>query len=117
MLSKFSGLRCRLGDLALVVGDEPECLANIGQVVRVIDVYREFPAEWGFHWLVQPLSSLPSPVLIEDVRTRDKYVVYDNDPRAYLDCWLKPLRDMDETAELTKVAKLSNSELREKTHL
>ena len=57
MTYQFRGLRCRPGDLAVIVQDEPECQANIGQLVRVVCVSYEFPDELGFQWEIQPLSS------------------------------------------------------------
>jgi len=63
MVDIYRGLRCRPGDLAVIVQDEPECKINIGQVVRVIEEYTKFREEMGVHWLVQPLSSrgVPGP--------------------------------------------------------
>lgn len=103
MEDRFTGLRCQPGDLAVIVQDDPECLANIGQLVRVIKKYDGFPEEWGFHWWVQPLSSQPSPVVIEDVQTRARHVEFDNGPRAHLDAWLRPLRDSTDTDGLPDV--------------
>ncbi len=34
MTDFYSGLRCRPGDLAVIIMDEPECQANIGQIVE-----------------------------------------------------------------------------------
>ncbi len=95
MEARFAGLRCRPGDLAVIVQEDPECLANIGQLVRVIRKYHRFPADWGFHWWVQPLISQPSPVIIEDLETGARRIEFDNGPRAHLDAWLRPLRDSD----------------------
>ena len=64
MTYQFRGLRCRPGDLAVIVQDEPECQANIGQLVRVVCVSYEIPDELGFHWEIQPLSSKPSPFVV-----------------------------------------------------
>ena len=37
MVDIYRGLRCRPGDLAVIVQDELECQANLGQVVRVLE--------------------------------------------------------------------------------
>lgn len=100
MVDRFRGLRCRPGDLAVIVQDEPECQANIGQIVRVLKESFEFPDELGFHWEIKPLSSHPSPVLISHHRDKrlNRQVIYDTGQRAHLDAWLRPLLD-DEGAE------------------
>lgn len=36
MVDHFSGLRCHPGNLAVIVQDEPECRARIGQIDRVL---------------------------------------------------------------------------------
>jgi hypothetical protein len=105
MDDRFSGLRCRPGDLAVIVQDEPECQANIGQIVQVIQEYEEFGPEWGFHWVIQPLSKRPSAVLIGRPGSKNRHVVYDNNSRAHADAWLRPLLDTNDPDEMTLVVK------------
>lgn len=100
MVDRFQSLRCRPGDLAVIVQDEPECQANIGQIVRVISEYTLFPDELGFHWLVEPQSSQPSPVLV-GMPGAKCIVVYDNGKRAHYDGWLRPLLDTQTIEEMT----------------
>lgn len=100
MFDRFQGLRCRPGDLAVIVQDEPECKANIGQIVRVISEYTLFPDELGFHWLVEPQSNQPSPVLVGMPGSKC-IVVYDNGKRAHYDGWLRPLRDTENAEDMT----------------
>ena len=82
MVDRFSGLHCRPGNLAVIVQDVPECRANIGQIVRVLCEYTELPDEMGFHWLVEPQSSQPSPVLVGISGKIQSVLVYDNANRA-----------------------------------
>jgi hypothetical protein len=105
MADRFSGLRCRPGDLAVIVQDEPECQTNIGQIVRVIQESDEFGPEWGFQWLIQPLSKRPSAVLIGRPGSKNSHVVYDNNGRAHADEWLRPLLDTHEPDEMTLLVK------------
>lgn len=114
MIDRFSGLRCRPGDLAIIVQDEPECQANIGQIVRVLEEYTEFPDEWGFHWRIKPLSESGSPVLIVDPRTKTQRLVCDNQSRAHYDDWLRPILDTDEADAITQILGVpQESELKE----
>lgn len=101
MGNRFSGLLCRPGKLAVIVQDEPECRANIGQIVRVLCEYTEFPDEMGFHWLVEPQSSQPSPVLVGIPGKTEFVLVYDNANRAHYDGWLRPLHYTQSTDEMT----------------
>jgi hypothetical protein len=106
MVDRFSGLRCRPGDLAVIVQDEPECRANIGQIVRVLCEYTEFPDEMGFHWLVEPQSTQPSPVLVDIPGKTESVLVYDNANRAHYDGWLRPLLYTQNPEELALLASL-----------
>ena len=104
MFDRFSGLRCRPGELAVIVQDEPECRANIGQIVRVLRECNNFPDELGFNWLVEPLSSQPSPVLIGAPCQTQCTVVYDNANRSHYDGWLRPLVETQLPDEMTLLA-------------
>ena len=117
MVDIYRGLRCRPGDLAVIVQDEAECQRNIGQVVRVIEEYTQFREEMGVHWLVQPLSSTASPVLIEDRSGTKPRVVWDNQPRAHYDGWLSPLLDTDSADQMTQITGVPlSSEWRDPIH-
>lgn len=106
MVNRFTGLRCRPGQLAVIVHDEPECKANIGQIVRVLRKYTGFPDEMGFYWLVEPQSSQPSVVLVGTPGHPDCTVVYDNANRAHSDDWLRPLVDTQSPDGITLLADL-----------
>jgi hypothetical protein len=117
MVDIYRGLRCRPGDLAVIVQDEPQCQANIGQLVRVIEEYTQFREELGVHWLVQPLSACDSPVLVEGRSGQDPRVVWDNQPRAHYDGWLRPLLESNDADEMTEIAGIPlHSEWRDPVH-
>lgn len=49
-------LRCKEGDLALIVYDEPECAANIGKLVEVRGPLM-FNSDYQKHcWLIRPVQ-------------------------------------------------------------
>ena len=50
-------LRCKAGDLALVVQDEPGCRANIGRVVEVRGPVQTNPRIGLQCWLIRPAGS------------------------------------------------------------
>ncbi len=117
MVDIYRGLRCRPGDLAVIIQEEPQCQANIGQVVRVIEEYTQFREEFGVHWLVQPLSASDSPVLLEASNGQASRVVWDNQPRAHYDGWLTPLLQSDDADVMTEIAELPpHSECRDPEH-
>ncbi len=116
MVDIYRGLCCLPGDLAVIVQDEPACQANIGQIVRVLKEYTEFPESLGCYWLVQPLSNQPSPVLVGTPGTGDDRLTHDNAPRAHYDGWLRPLLETPEPEEELRAEDL-HSEWRDPAHL
>lgn len=50
-------LRCKEGDFAIVEYDDPPCIANVGQVVRVIGQLQPGVGNGLPSWLIEPLSA------------------------------------------------------------
>jgi hypothetical protein len=118
MADRFSGLRCHPGDLAFIVQDEPECRTNIGQIVRVVGEYISSNRTPMFYWLVEPQSSTPSAVLVGKLGSNDCELVYDNDPRAHQDAWLRPLRVTGQPKDMALTTELPiQSEWKDPAHL
>ncbi len=117
MVDLYRGLRCRPGDLGVIVQDEAPCRANIGQIVRVLCEYNEFPESQGCYWLVQPLSTQPSPVLLGTPGSGGDFkLIHDNAPRAHYDGWLRPLMETPEREEFLEAEDL-HSEWQDPSHL
>lgn len=81
-------LRCKAGDLALVIHDEPGCQMNIGRAV-VVSGPVEIHPKYGPSWLIQPTQQGVWAV------TRQGGVNMDTPPLhrvEHPDKWLLPLR-------------------------
>ena len=88
--------RCRPGDLALVIYDEPGCIDNVGRVVRV-----RGPVLWSVHyemncWLIRPVAR--RLYCVEHEGSIRRYVVAWKDRVEHQDSWLLPLRGLREIA-------------------
>ena len=94
------GLRCREGDLALIIREEAGCEANIGRVVRVGGPLELNPL-WGPTWLIEPVNAEPWMHVAhsrDDVVTRP---ITFADRIEHSDDWLLPLHpDGDDLADL-----------------
>ncbi len=83
-------LRCKEGDLAIVVFDTPECAKNVGRAVVVSGPVRVDAAR-GPTWLIQPVG--PDTWAVERVGTgRVEFHVLPLDGVEHPDRWLMPLR-------------------------
>jgi hypothetical protein len=83
-------LRCREGDLAIVVFDTPQCANNVGRVVVVSGPVRVDVAR-GPTWLIQPVA--PDTWAVERVWTgRVEFHAPPLDGVEHPDRWLMPLR-------------------------
>jgi hypothetical protein len=79
--------RCKLGDIAIIIKDNPGCEANIGRVVRVHGPRKVF-SKRGTVWRVTPVAG-----------TTMTYIDYDGTIGVGLACeieheddWLLPIR-------------------------
>ena len=85
-------LRCKDGDLAVIVGELPGCEANIGRIVQV-----RGPAHISEQcgdllcWVIKPIDRKKMLILyIPDILVSD-YVTWRMDIKLP-DCWLIPIR-------------------------
>lgn len=108
-------LRCREGDLALILKEEPGCESNIGRVVTVQGPILDRP-EYGPTWLIEPVESEPWTVreLTGEIWTGS--ITFDS-LIEHPDAWLLPLRPGDEiewlaqTETLQRLIKLGEGKL------
>lgn len=89
-------LRCKDGDLALVIIDTPGCIRNVGRFVRVSG-----PVLWNaeyskYCWLIKPVCQgkwyLETAGRIEIVAATYPFIEHP-------DCWLLPIRPARRTSE------------------
>ena len=87
-------MNCRPGDVAIVIHDEPICVANIGRIVRI-----EGPLEFNEYynrpcWLVYPISDDPFYCLCGVGVARGR-VITEADCIDHPDAWLMPIKPID----------------------
>jgi hypothetical protein len=86
-------MNCKPGDLAMIIGDETPCIANIGRIVKVHGPLTVI--EGHQCWGIVPLH--PDPIIVrEGTEIRAWHNVTLEDGICHLDAWLKPLPPMSE---------------------
>jgi len=83
-------LRCKEGDLALIIREEPGCESNIGRIVKVrgpleINAESQLPS-----WLIKPL--IRQIWKVAGVKSVSSGIVYWKSRIEHPDSWLLPLR-------------------------
>ena len=92
-------LRCKAGDIAVVLHDTPECASNIGRFVRILGSL-EFSENLGkWCWLIVPVG--PGLWMVERGGRVSPERVTNNSRVEHTDDWLKPIPPevLDEGAE------------------
>lgn len=85
-------LRCRPGDLALVIRDTLRCDSNLGRIV-VVRGPLEVNRRWRLPcWLIRPVTS--APYAVEKGRRVSNFRVYWKSRVEHPDAWLLPLRGL-----------------------
>lgn len=99
-------LRCKDGDLAVIVGELPGCEANIGRIVRV-----RGPAHLSEQcgellcWVIRPISRkkmvnlyFPDILIAERVAWKSNIKLPD--------CWLLPIRPPEDEKDMVEIESL-----------
>lgn len=97
-------LRCREGDLALIIKEEPGCESNIGRVVTVLGPIIDRPG-YGPTWLIEPVESEPWTIRTLSGEIWTGPVTFDS-LIEHPDAWLLPLRPGDEIDWLVQAESL-----------
>lgn len=84
--------RCEAGDIALVLFDEPQCLQNVGRLVRVhpklmLNIQLKLQC-----WLIQPLDKSPWIYALADGSTHQTTDAL-GEQIEHPDNWMMPIRD------------------------
>ncbi len=84
-------LRCKDGDLAVIVGDFPRCEANIGRIVEVRGPM-EIPSQYPLPcWKIKPIDDREW-LIVEDDWSLTREVVTRRSRIIHPDCWLLPIQ-------------------------
>ncbi len=83
--------RCKPGDLAIIIRDEPCCEDNVGRIVRVcgpmdFDVTLDFEPTW----LIFPVTLEPWLYIALDGELR--FAEFEQDGIEHPDSWMMPIR-------------------------
>lgn len=83
--------RCRPGDLAIIIRDEPGYQENIGRIVEVHDPARQDP-EHGLAWLIVPVTRQPYAIKTKHGKLFDVEIKV-SDEIEHPDAWMMPIRE------------------------
>lgn len=84
--------RCKPGDIAVILYDEPECLANVGRLVRVHPTLQLNLDLNLFCWLIEPLQNDPWYISEVDGSITVKPINVSSQVE-HPDVWMLPIKD------------------------
>jgi hypothetical protein len=90
-------LRCKQGDLALVVYDEPGCESNIGRAVEVRGPVEINPRIGLQCWLIRPAGSSGRWRVVRDPAPARTEIVSWKNRIEHPDAWLLPIPPLTES--------------------
>jgi len=99
-------LRCKDGDLAVIIHDTSECSDNLGRIVEI-----KGPPRWGrgyelVCWRIRPISEIPLVVIDHGVIVRE--VVHWGSHVIHPDTWLMPIKNSGEEKNEISEATINN---------
>ena len=83
-------MRCKHGDLAIIIQDFEGCEGNLGVIVRVIGPAINHPATTMACWQIKPIKRRKL-WLTGDERSESEFISKDN-PAYHPDPWLLPIK-------------------------
>ena len=92
--------RCKPGDMAVILYDEPSCLCNVGRLVKVHPSLMLNKVLNLDCWLIEPIQNGPWALSEED-GTVTLTPVSLADRIEHPDCWMLPIRDEQPLSEKT----------------
>ena len=95
-------LRCKDGDLAIVIGDVRGCEGNIGRIVKVRGPSNIHPFVNKVCWKIKPISRKDYLVL-ELNGTLTKAQITWKDDIVHPDCWLLPIKPPIKDTEVNAI--------------
>jgi len=103
-------LRCRDGDLAVVVGDFPGCEGNIGRIVQVkgpVRTPKQYPLPC---WRIKPINRRGWLIAENDWEVTKEVVIW-RSGIIHPDCWLLPIRPTEDGQDVSVVEKFPETSL------
>ena len=97
-------LRCKPGDIAIIINDDIECTRNIGRFVKVHDP-KVHMGVYGYCWTIVPLSS-EGLYIIDKGKLELTPNIQLNDNILHPDKWLKPIRPFQKPIKIQKTTSL-----------
>ena len=90
-------MKCRSGDIALVIHDEPGCIANVGHLLEVRGPAKIDPRKDMHCWQIQPLHQQLWKVAETDGSITTEFVTWESRV-THPDQWLLPLRPQSQAS-------------------
>ena len=90
--------RCKAGDTALILFDEPDCLGNVGRLVKVHPTLKTNIRLELDCWIIEPLDDLPW-IIAEADGSICHEVITQNSNVEHPDAWMFPIQEEGYTDE------------------
>jgi len=87
----MAALKCKDGDLAVVINDTIDCRQNLGRIVRLRGPVRELKPSGMLGWRIKPLHPIPWGVTEVNGRSVKELVTWQSCVYQE-DAWLMPIR-------------------------
>ena len=103
-------LRCKDGDLAVVVGDFPGCEGNIGRIVQVkgpVRTPKQYPLPC---WRIKPINRRGWLIAENDWEVTKEVVIW-RSGIIHPDCWLLPIRPTGDGQDVSVVEQAPETSL------
>ena len=102
-------LRCKHGDLAVIINETPQCRVNIGLIVQVRGPLEYLGILDLYGWRIKPIHHKKVWVEMRKSTKAELQYIYWKYPRCIPDAWLLPIRPTDDDLDVSDARELLKS--------
>jgi hypothetical protein len=99
-------LRCKHGDLAIIINETPQCRGNIGLIVQVRGPLKYLGILELYGWTIKPIHNKKLLVQMTKGADPEFQAIYWKYPRCIPDAWLLPIRPTDDDIDVSDAEEL-----------
>ena len=102
-------LRCKHGDLAIIINETPQCRDNIGLIIEVRGPLEFLGSLDAYGWRLKPIHNKKMWVEMRGSTKAELQYIYWKYPRCIPDSWLLPIRPTDDDLDVSDAEGLLQS--------
>ena len=101
-------MKCKTGDLAIIIKDFPGCEKNLGRIVEIHGPCPDYPSKYRLCWFIVSKDGGPLAVLEKNGTITYQFALSEASKIVHPDNWLLPLANSNEDSEVRDISETAD---------